>query len=79
MAMLNLKMPSWFEDAPCSGQNELFFSSHPSDRKKACRLCVDFCPSVNDCLQFAVSENLKIGVWGGKTGPQLERLVKTYE
>jgi len=30
---------------------------------------------MEDCLVMAVENELVIGVWGGKTGPEIQRLV----
>ena len=69
-----LKSPSWFEDSPCRGQDRLFFSSELKDRNTAKQICINECLHREDCLKMAISQNLHIGVWGGKTGPELRRL-----
>lgn len=74
--MFSLKSPSWFKDSPCSGQDRLFFSSKPSNRRLAVKVCNSECSNRSECLKFAVSEGITIGVWGGKTGPELARLVE---
>lgn len=72
--MISISCPEWFKDAPCSGMNSTFFSALPSDRSKAVKVCSS-CNSRVNCFNFAVENNLTIGVWGGKTGPELDRLV----
>lgn len=74
--MFSLKPPPWFKDSPCSGQDRLFFSSKPSSRQLAAKVCKSECSNRFECLKFAVSEGITIGIWGGKTGPELARLVK---
>jgi len=65
--------PAWFKDAPCLGKDRLFFSSHPADRKKAVETCKLECPNIAECLAFAIESELILGVWGGKTGPEISR------
>lgn len=75
--MLNeLKAPAWYRTAPCRGQDRLFFSAKPSKRKAAVRICVLECEHTEECLGIAVSAKLIDGVWGGKTGPEIERIVE---
>lgn len=73
--MFDVSCPDWFEDAPCVGKDRLFFSAHPSNRRMAVAICNDECPNTEKCLEYAVSNNLSIGVWGGKTGPELIRIL----
>ena len=70
-----IKTPVWYNETPCRGQDRLFFSSDNADRAKAKRICVNDCQHVDNCLIMAVSNELIIGVWGGKTGPEIERMV----
>tara|TARA_B100000902_G_scaffold154129_3_gene150634 strand:- start:17178 stop:17411 length:234 start_codon:yes stop_codon:yes gene_type:complete len=65
--------PEWFKEAPCAGQDRLFFSSHPSDRKEAVKICTTDCENTENCLKFALESELILGVWGGKTGPEISR------
>lgn len=75
--MLNLNAPGWFKTAPCVGKNQLFFSANPSKRKMAASICKAECEHSAECLNFALEQNITIGVWGGRTGPDLARLVKS--
>lgn len=70
-----IKTPDWYKDTPCKGRDRLFFSSDKADRNIAKKICVNECQHVDDCLMMAVSNELIIGVWGGKTGPEIERMV----
>lgn len=71
-----VKTPAWYNDTPCKGQDRLFFSSETADRNKAKKICESQCPHLNECLFVAVKNELTIGVWGGKTGPEIERIVE---
>ena len=74
--MLNKNCPSWFASAPCVGKDRLFFSAHPAKRKIAVSICNADCSFKQLCLDFAVDNNMTIGVWGGKTGPELTRIIE---
>lgn len=74
--MISISCPAWFDTAPCRGKDKIFFSSKPSMRKKALDICNSECSNSDECLDFAVSQNITIGVWGGKTGPELRRMVE---
>lgn len=65
--------PAWFKDAPCTGKDKLFFSSHPRERKEAVSICNLECENTKKCLSFALESELILGVWGGKTGPEIAR------
>jgi len=71
--MLNLECPEWHKTAPCAGNDRLFFSSNPTDRRNAKSICNTKCAKREECLNFALSNNITIGVWGGLTGPELSR------
>jgi hypothetical protein len=72
--MFNVSAPSWFQDAPCVGEDKLFFSAHPSKRRMAVSMCNNVCQHTEECLKFALDSGQTVGVWGGKTGPDLVRL-----
>jgi len=71
--------PVWFATAPCIGKDRMFFSALPSARKRAVRICQAECANRSECLAYALENNLTIGVWGGITGPDLERLVNSND
>jgi hypothetical protein len=77
--MFSIDCPPWYKDAPCAGKDRLFFSAKPASRKLASSICSSECPNTSECLEFAVRNNLTIGVWGGKTGPELSRLVDSVD
>jgi hypothetical protein len=59
------RKPDWRDDAACGGHDtELYFSALSEETAKAaCRGC----PVVDECLQFALDENIGFGVFGGLT------------
>lgn len=74
--MFSVDCPDWFATSACVGNDRLFFSSHPADRRAAKNICLNECPNVDRCLSFAVENKITLGVWGGKTGPELSREVE---
>jgi hypothetical protein len=77
--MIDLKCPEWFATAPCEGNDRVFFSSHPSKRKLAISMCEEVCDHTHKCLNYALDNNMTLGVWGGKTGPELARLLDSKD
>jgi WhiB family redox-sensing transcriptional regulator len=81
MAAINLGMPrprgeGWHTDALCAQvDGDLWFpekgDAHGADKAKA--FCVT-CPVVNECLDYAMDNNIKHGVWGNKTPDQRTRM-----
>lgn len=66
----------WIDNVACtSDQMNLFFSELKSKVAKAKAIC-DTCPVKNDCLQFALREDIEFGIFGGAT-PQ-ERKAMNY-
>lgn len=59
------RKPDWRDTAACGGHDtELYFSALSEETAKAaCRGC----PVVEQCLQFALDENIPFGVYGGLT------------
>lgn len=76
MCMFIVKCPSWFRAVPCRGMADLFMSSDVEDRRLAVSVC-DGCGFRGECLRFAVDNEITVGVWGGCTGPEVERLVRS--
>ena len=69
---------SWRDQARCAGVDPQVF--HPSEEDEraadvAKAICA-LCPVVDSCLEFAVSEREKDGVWGGLTARERRRLIR---
>lgn len=63
--------PGWFTDArracnPAYGQDHLFTSDELPDRNQAARRCRERCPFVAECLAWAIANDERHHVWGGK-------------
>jgi hypothetical protein len=51
---------------------EIFFTDSPMDTLAAKGLC-QRCPIMTDCLDMAMGENIKDGIWGGATPKEREQ------
>lgn len=61
-----VKFSHWTDHALCKGKTELFFA-HKGDWKsaqQARKICAE-CPVASRCLQEAVMNDERYGVWGG--------------
>lgn len=57
----------WIEKVACKPeQMNLFFSELKSKVAKAKAIC-DTCPVAKECLDFALSEEIEFGIFGGAT------------
>ena len=61
---------SWFEQAACQGRDtDLFFPGRGQPVGPAKRVC-QTCPVIADCLAYALTHEIKEGVWGGTSENQ---------
>jgi WhiB family redox-sensing transcriptional regulator len=52
-------------DAACRGEDpSLWFVERGHDYAEACKICAR-CPVFDECLEYAVAENLDMGVFAG--------------
>lgn len=63
--------PDWQQHALCRGTMAPgvpgYFPErgrHPGETKRLCEMCQQ-CPVIDDCLEFAMVNNIKHGIWGG--------------
>lgn len=62
-----IDVPEWHERAACRGLDpDLFFPERGESTTAAKAICAD-CPVRPECLGFALTENEKFGIWGGKS------------
>lgn len=65
----------WQIEAKCDATNtNLFFSTLPSKVAKAKALCNE-CSVSNECLEFALNEEIEFGIFGGTTPEERKQLV----
>lgn len=66
----------WMDKAACVDAPTRAFFADPGDSSVAPRTVAqycDHCPVRQECLNYAVANNIKDGIWGGKT-PRQRRL-----
>ena len=69
----------WMDDAACKGWDiDLFFPERkrPGMYADGVRICIS-CPVRVQCLEYAISNNIRHGLWGGMTG--YERIAYAIE
>lgn len=67
----------WMKDAKCSGMGTDAFFSDTGETKKcrqACEFCQD-CLVKDECLEFALTNRIQFGVWGGMAWSKRERIL----
>jgi WhiB family redox-sensing transcriptional regulator len=65
---------SWTSLASCRGtESSAFFARSLPEAREAIRVC-ERCPVRQQCLDYAVDNDMDLGVWGGLT----ERQRRTY-
>jgi WhiB family redox-sensing transcriptional regulator len=66
----------WTDLARCRGmESEAFFGRNLTEARAAIRTC-DRCEVRQQCLDYAVAENIEIGVWGGLTERQRRAYIR---
>ena len=81
MSAINLGMPrsrdtDWHLDAVCATTDPELWFPNDGDRhaaRRARELCAT-CPVAQQCLEFALSNGEKHGIWAGLNSDQLARL-----
>lgn len=67
----------WRDNAACKSTDvNIFMSKEQKVMKDALAICAG-CLVINDCLTFAMTNNITHGIWGGKTERQRKSLKRT--
>ena len=67
---------AWRAESACRGTDpELFYPEHGASNKEAKDVCRG-CPVRADCLEYALTNNEKFGIWGGLTERERRRLYR---
>jgi WhiB family redox-sensing transcriptional regulator len=67
-------MPSWTEEANCKGADaDIFFPERVASTRKAKSIC-RACNVQEDCLEFAIEQSEKFGIWGGLSERERRRI-----
>jgi WhiB family redox-sensing transcriptional regulator len=69
---------NWANEAACKGVNaELFHPGRGENRTVALAIAIcKNCVVVDDCLHYALSNSIKVGIWGGKSERQRRAIRK---
>ena len=68
--------PKWQTLAACIGKPEFFFDDMKRTQVgKAKKLC-STCPVIDECLEYAITEKIDHGVWGGCSERERRRIAK---
>lgn len=69
----------WREDALCAQVDpEVFFPETPGPARQAKELCRR-CPVRNECLEYALTNRERFGIWGGLSGRELRVLLRARD
>lgn len=71
MLPLDVKIPC--QSIPLAEADKLFFSESAKKQAKAKALCAE-CPAINECLQFALNQEIEFGIFGGTTPQERKAL-----
>ena len=67
-------MPVWTEDANCKGADaDIFFPERGASTRKAKAIC-RACSVQSECLEFAIENSEKFGIWGGLSERERRRI-----
>lgn len=72
--MITIPMPDWYEAAVCASvDGELWFPEQGSNSREAKKICAA-CPVSGLCLDWALENGERFGVWGGKSERERRKL-----
>ena len=64
----------WHDDANCLGvEPDLFFPERGASTREAKEVCRN-CVVQNDCLEYALANSEKFGIWGGMSERERRRI-----
>lgn len=73
--------PAWFRQAACQyADGEMFHPEKGGSTREAKRICngvpgvLPGCPVQRQCLEYAIANDERFGVWGGKSAKERRRL-----
>lgn len=66
--------PQWYELAVCAQTDpEAFFPEKGGSTREAKRVCAG-CPVMQECLEYALANDERFGIWGGKSERERRRM-----
>ena len=67
---------AWQDEANCMGANaDLFFPERGASTRKAKQICAE-CEVQVECLEYAITNGEKFGIWGGLSERERRRIRK---
>ena len=66
----------WRLEALCARVDPELFFPEKGESPKGAKVVCEHCPVRAECLRWAVSNNIRWGVWGGLTTQQRQHLVR---
>ena len=60
----------WMRDAACMGRTDLDWFDLECGHHEAVKVC-HHCPVITDCLNYATTNEIEDGIWGGLWGGNL--------
>lgn len=68
------KAAPWWERGAClDADSEAFFPEKGGSTRPAKRIC-QTCPVIDECLEYALANDERFGIWGGKSERERRRL-----
>jgi WhiB family redox-sensing transcriptional regulator len=64
----------WMKHAACKGEDATLFFPERTTPVGAAKLICHGCPVKTDCLEYAMAEQIKHGIWGGLSERQRREL-----
>lgn len=65
---------SWLERAACTQEDSELFFGGDSESTRTALSCCRTCPVKGDCLDFALANDQRYGIWGGLTEGRRRKL-----
>lgn len=76
---MTLSDNSWREQHACAGVPlEMFFPVVKGISRKTIEIC-NSCPVKTECLNYAISNGIEYGIWGGMTERERAPLMRTHQ
>lgn len=64
----------WMEKAACKHADRNIFILKKGESAEPAKAICNVCPVLEVCLEYALSNHISIGVWGGKTESQRRKM-----
>lgn len=75
---MTLREATWVDDAKCRGMEQTPFFPERGATPEAVRAICHECPVRLACLQYALEEDIRYGIWGGKSARQRDRIRRKW-